>query len=292
MGKPSAPGAVPDFRIPKAAKRARLETPQDLIMPWRDASPPRRMILDSDNHFEVADPAMQNAKFKFAQHVGVDFWLNLGDQYDFNSLSRFDKDPARGFHGLQEEFDSAEGYWKSVCSLAKRVEMIQGNHEFRLYKTLMANPGFFGLKALDDWHTFAQIPSKVVVHPYGTHRQVGMVWGEHGDQIRGGANPWTWAITHRMGRVIVFGHHHKMGYAARTMRNENGDVITREAYAQGHGSMRLWQSYAGTVPQWQHSFTYAEHFTVAGKTHVAVYPIHVQDGVCSFNGKVFNGNRG
>lgn len=282
--------SAPEWVVPRDALRKRLPTPEDLIKPWR-GPPPRRIIVDSDNHHDIADPYHEAAKLKFAQHVKPDLWLNLGDHYDFESVSRFDRDPSRGFPTLQKEFDSSAPYWREVCRVAKAVEFIQGNHEHRLFKTVAANAGFFGLRALDDWHGLAGIPEAVTVHPYGTQRQAGLLWAEHGDQIRGGAYPTRWALDNRGGRAIAFGHTHRLGFQARTVRDERGEVITREAWNTGHGSRPEKQKYAGSVPAWQSGFLYVEHFTIAGRTEIQVHPIRTRGGRFAWDGVVYDGRK-
>lgn len=249
------------------------------------------MLITSDNHFPLHDPHYQNALLKFASDRKLDVFLNLGDHYDFESVSRFDQDPARGLPTLQREFDSSADYWRTVARVAKRAIFVQGNHEHRLARTLAANPGLFGLRALEDWHTLAGIPPKVEVHPYGTHVQVGLVWGEHGDQIRGSAVPARSALAQRGGRAIVFGHWHRLGYWAQTGRDEHGRIVDREAVALGHGSTAQAHGYAGTVPNWQQGFAYAEHYTTAGRPEVRLTLIRVVAGRFVYDGKLYDGRK-
>lgn len=277
-----------EFKVPKEAAGRKLPPPSDLIRPWSGPAP-KSLIVDSDNHYPIADKYAEAAKLKFAADIKPEAWANLGDLYDFCSLSRFDKEPDRVFdaYTLQDEFDSAKAYWKEVCRVAKRVEFILGNHEFRLFKTIMANLGFFNLRALEDWHNLAGIPEKVQIHQYGTQRQIGPVWLEHGDQLKT-TNPANWAIHNRGGRVLVYGHHHKQAFVVKTVRDERGRLGERIVVGQGHGSDTKRQTYVGAAPNWQQGFTYIE--THSGGD-VSVHPIIITNGRFSFGGKVYDGRK-
>jgi predicted phosphodiesterase len=272
--------------IPKEAKLKNLPKPLELVKPW-SGTPPRSMIIDSDDHYGLHNKKFQEAKLKFAEDQGgIDCWFNLGDHYDFGSLSSFLKDP-RLPYSLQDEFDASESYWKRVCSAAQRVEYILGNHEYRLFKTIQANQGFFGLRSLSNWHQLAGIPTKVVVHEYGTLRQIGLVGGEHGDQIRG-QNPVLWAMNNRNWRVTVFGHTHHMGSYYRTCLNERGEIVTREAHNTGYGQDPRTAPWAGAVPNWQPGFLYAEHFRTSTGWDVSIHPIRVSNGKFMFRGRTYS----
>lgn len=280
---------MPDaITVPRDAQRERQKPGPELVLPW-SGPPPRRVLIDSDNHYPHHDPRHQAAKLAFAADVGVDVWFNLGDHYDFNALSTFDHDPEHSTT-LQAEFDAGVEYWHEVCRIAKKVEYLQGNHEHRLYKTIMHNPGLFKLRAMENLHALMGIPDKVKIHPYGTQRQVGLIWGEHGDQIRA-QNPTLWAMNHRAGRVIVFGHTHRVGAYYKTLRSESGAIIRREVWNTGHGScVKTAARWAGTTPAWQHGFLYAEHYEVSrGVWGVNVHPVLSDGGTFSFRGKVYRG---
>ena len=277
------------FRLPKETTRKKLPTPSERVIPWDwSEAPPRRMIVESDNHYCHEDPRFQAAKFEFAARRGCDALFNLGDQHDFTNLSRFDKDPAYANTMWDDVRASNERHWSVAVQIFKVIEMLEGNHDWRIYKAIMANHALFGLPGLADWHMLG-VPEEVTVHAYGTHRQIGHVWGEHGDQVRG-QNPTHFAMQHRGGRVNVFGHSHKPGAYIRVLRGESGKMSRREVYNLGHGqdesTCDLW---AGTVKGWSHSFLYVEHYERDDGWDVNVYPIHTDRGVFSFDGVVYRG---
>ncbi len=284
--------------MPQAPK---LVVPRSLLKPGRLPEPPalihtvshtpKRMIVDTDNHFEIADERWQAAKLEFAYDRACDGWFNLGDNYDFHFLSRFDKDPYRGLQTIQKEFDSAQWYWQAVSKLVGRAHYILGNHEYRLHKMIEANPGLFGLRVFDDFHALAGLPENVKVYPYGSHVRVGNLWGEHGDQIRSAANPCKWALDNRQGLIRAFGHYHMTRSQSLTCLDNDGLRIERSAYNVGHGSDTKYQRYAGTIPSWQMGFLFVEHYTIAGRQHAQVHHVKANQGTFSWEGKVY-GRRG
>jgi len=279
------------------SKLPKLYIPGTLVSPNRLPEPPalirtgsrvpNRMIIDSDNHFEIVDKRWQENKLRFAEDVKVDGWLNLGDNYDFHFLSRFEKDHYRGQITIQKEFDSADWYWKAISKQCKDIHYILGNHEYRLHKLIDLNPGFFGLKALEDFSKLAGLPDNIEVYPYGTHLKIGHVWAEHGDQIRGQANPCKWALDNRSGRIRVFGHYHRTASLAKTELNENGQRIIREAYNVCHGSDERYHRYAGTSKNWQRGFLFVEHFTMAGRLFYTCHHIKSENHSFQWQGRLY-----
>lgn len=278
-----------NFKLPAEATKKKLPPPQERVVPWDwSKPPPRRMIVESDNHYCHEDRRFQAVKFEFAARRGCDTLLNLGDQHDFTNLSRFDKDPAYGNTLWDDVRASNERHWGVAKDIFDDIYFIEGNHDWRIYKSIMANHALFGLPSLMDWHSLG-VPEEVQVYTYGTHLQVGHLWGEHGDQMRG-KNPTHYAMEHRGGRVVAFGHTHKPGAYLRVTRNAAGQMERRECYNLGHGqdesTCDLW---AGTQKGWTHSFLYVEHYETDYGWDVNVYPIHTDRGVFSYDGVVYRG---
>ena len=286
------PKAKAELEIPKAATVRKLEEPPDLARPWGDRPVPPRIMIDSDLHFDVQCPRFEATKLALAADWKPTHWLNLGDGYDFESVSSFTKDPARAGRGLQAEFDAAQPYWREVVRIvgAGNVDFILGNHEERLRKCLAESSGLFHLSVLADFARVAELPDGIVVHPYGTHVQVGPVWGEHGDRTKG-QNPTHWAMQHRTGRVVAFGHTHRIGSYTRTMRGENGRPVTRITINTGHGCDPRSARYAGGAPgtNWQKSCTLVENYVDRyGDLQSSVHQIiAADDGSFSHGGRVY-----
>jgi predicted phosphodiesterase len=277
--------------IPPSLYRQNLK-PQvpERIIPWDWArKPPERIIVDSDTHFEIAHVGFHEAKLEFARDVQANHWFNLGDLYDFAPVSRFGRDWYRKPNHLQEELDSAHWYVDEMLRIVDGADIIEGNHEYRLERMLQVNSGLWGLRALS-LESLTEWPKTVPVrrHPYGSHVQIGHLWGEHGDQMKSSVNPSLWALRNRAGRVTAFGHTHKKWFNMGSYLSDTGEVTRREVHGLGHGSQEKAQAYAGTVKGWAMSFLYVEHYTIAGKLNIQATPITANErGNFVFNGKVY-----
>lgn len=260
------------------------------IFRWRGA-PPRRVVVDSDNHYGHHDESYERVKLAVAKDFRPEAWLNLGDHYDCEAISRFDKDPRRALLGLQSEIDASARYWRTVAGMVDTVAFLLGNHEDRLRKTLATVPGISDVRALD-WHSLAGLPSRVRVYPAGALVQVGAVWGEHGDAVRSlGGNPAAWALRARSVPTVLFGHHHRPSYAFVRELGHDGAVVTREAYGLGYGARDGALDYAGPVPPWPQSFALVEHFRDGPTWRSRVEVVRVEDGVTSWRGRVYRAGK-
>jgi predicted phosphodiesterase len=254
---------------------------------------PIRLICDSDLHYPIHDPAVTRAKFKFAKVFKPDAWINAGDCYDLYSVSSFAKEGVRMHQlgaTLQQEFDSANSYWKQVCDIAENVHFILGNHEGRLMRLIDANQGLFKLKALE-WHTMAGIPEKVQIHKEGSIVNIGGISFMHGDQIGGRfgvKNPTVWAAEN-FAESCIFGHFHSLATTYKTIRRD-GRLKNIVCHMQGHGSITSKQTYAKN-PSWTHSFTAIEFYEVGGKPRFTIHPIPIVEGRFMFGGQLFDGNK-
>lgn len=259
---------------------------------------PRRMFVDSDNHFPIADPLVTAAKLAFVRDVKPDLWVNLGDLLDFWLASRFPKEAKRLFgpYGaqLQEEIDSARPYVEAVCSIVKQAHWIPGNHEQRHERLIDANPSQYGLRALG-WKSILEYPENFVVHPYGTRLKINRapLYCVHGDQIvpERVVAPAMYMLNRRVNQTTLFGHTHKAAEAYRTGYDENREPIVYGAINTGHGSLVSEQTYAGPEPDWQHAFSYVEFYEADGKVRFSVQLIKIIDGRFSWNGTVYDGRR-
>lgn len=254
---------------------------------------PLRGICDSDNHFPIHDPYVQAAKMRFAADFKPDLWMNIGDQYDFHSVSNFPKDPERMFRGaftLQDEFDSANAYWREVCSVTKKdVIFIQGNHEVRLAKQISAVPGLFGLNGLD-FKRLASLPERIQVFQHGKLFQIGQLTFQHGDSIGGrfgSKNPATYVQnTNMAGNSTIFGHYHRSQQVTTTFWDANGPRHVTVT-AQGHGSNVEKAGYVKT-PNWNHGFSVFE-IRKDGFPHVT--NIIIDNGKFSYGGVEYDGRK-
>lgn len=252
-----------------------------------------RIICDGDNHYPVHDPKVQRAKLKFAADIKPDVWVNVGDHYDFFSVSKYDKEPDRR-ETLQDEFDSSVSYWEDVCDVTKGdVHYLQGNHEHRLERLIRDMPGLHNLRGLA-LGKLADLPSRVKWRAYGEDLRLGRLLFMHGDNVGGRfgvASPASWVLSNMPGINVVFGHFHRSEVKLRTARDPDGGARTFVACAQGHGSDVRKAKYDKRCPyqDWQHGFTYIETYRVDGKERFQIHPIVIVDGRFAWNGRVYDG---
>lgn len=293
---------------PDSVAEEEPEEPEKLVLPRgtkppedvpdhnvTDESLPRFLLCDGDVHHPIQDPHVEAAKLAFARDLKPATWVSIGDTYDCWLISRHDKEPDRLFDGparLQQEFDSAQPYWREVCSISERVHYILGNHENRLQRLVGANPGLFGLRALE-WGSIAGLPDKVQVHRYGARLRIGTMTFVHGDRLGGKfgvVHLAHWMLANHGNRNVVFGHHHRQEMKCRTVFDEHGQPHDYVAIAQGHGSLVSEQKYV-SEPNWQHGFTVIEFWTEAGRPRFTAHPIYVVGGKFSFNGRIYDGRK-
>lgn len=268
--------------IPKEAKAKKLPQIPPLIKRWKGA-PPAKLTIDSDNHFPLHHRGFQEAKLQFIEDVKPDVHVTLGDHWDFTNLSRYDRDP-RFSHTLKDEFDSSREYEARVCLAAKRRILVQGNHEARLWKTVMANHAFFGL--LGSIKELARLHEKVEEHQHGTVLQVGHAWLSHGEWTKT-RNPTYWSSTHYDIWLGVHGHWHRPSMYRCMRPGQDGKERRREFYTLGHGQdPRTVAEWAGPFTGWSLGFLFVEQDSTDFYVHEIIAN---KKGEFIFNGKKYKG---
>lgn len=120
-----SPFAVP---IPKTAKI--------------DKSKVKRAVIYGDRHGIMQDEKAVNVLYSIIKDVEPHLIVNIGDDVDCYTISRFDKNPAR-VHDLQAEIDNTRRHLHQIAQLASSADRIwlEGNHEERLRKLVWRLPG-------------------------------------------------------------------------------------------------------------------------------------------------------
>ena len=144
----------------------------------------------------------------------------LGDILDCYSISRFCKRPDR-IRNLQHEIDV---FYKLMRGLKKQIpnteiHYVLGNHENRLEKLVLENPGLFGLKALEPQRLFRLDELGIFYHK--TKVKLNNFIYYHGDAVRKDASYSAKAeyIDHKM-QDGVSGHTHRLGSYYTTYEQE------------------------------------------------------------------------
>jgi len=110
----------------------------------------KHAVIIPDLHVPYHDEKAVSLVEQYIKNTKPDALYQIGDFYDFYSISRFDKDPKR-IDSLQDELDVGYSIWKRFRDAGKpEMEMhyTEGNHEFRLRKYLWRHPGINSLRSL------------------------------------------------------------------------------------------------------------------------------------------------
>lgn len=291
---PDAPPPGVSFVVPKEAQPP--EVPIDSSAVDRADNPGSTLVI-SDIHVPIHDERALASVIAFARDKRPEVIVINGDLLDCWLISSHDKEVDRLFDPgarLQEEFDTARPILEALCATAKRVHFIPGNHENRIGRLVRANPGLFGLRALE-WKALAGFPDKITVHQYGTRLRVGLVNFVHGDRLGGGRfgppkHAASWVLDNQGNRSVVFGHTHRLESRFKTVWDEAGRPHQYVAINGGHLSDVSKQKYV-SEPNWQHGFVFIEGWSQGGKPRFTPSTVPIVDGRFSFDGKVYDGNR-
>lgn len=229
---------------------------------------PERVLLPSDGaiiavvpdmHIPNEDRACVELMMEAFEDVGVTSLIDLGDMYDFFSISRWEKDPTAtvDIGSLADEI-SAGRYFTDWCNkLRDGWFLLEGNHEGRYtslirkiaglrntghtLEKLLKEQGALGAKATllgADW--------RLVLNPDTIF--------EHGHEVRGSLRPKAeyGILDHYPEQTTIIGHTHKIFQAIKTV-HARGNPILRRVYSVGHLSDESKQNYA-IDPRWQQGF--------------------------------------
>lgn len=174
--------------------------------------------------------------------IKPDVVVNLGDQWDFPSLSGYDKGK-RTFVGRSYRADVntglefSERLWEPVKKTKKRLPLriyLEGNHEHRIEKALDLSPemdGTIGFKDLELDRYYDEVVRydgstpgiKEIDGIYYAHYFISGVMG----RPLGGEHP-AYSLYSKLGRSCTAGHIHTLDYCVRTSvdGSKNHNLIT------------------------------------------------------------------
>lgn len=271
------------------------------VAPWVGKFDKKRrgdllVLAGSDFHAQFTD--------KFALKVFIDTAKRMqpqvialnGDVLDLYDLSRFGKDPTTG-RNVQGEINYVKeaifAPLREACPNAQ-IDLIEGNHEWRLIKYLMDQaPGLAGLECLEfgtllDLDKYeinlvarkafrrTQIKSAVRFENYQTYGE-GALLITHGSCT--GSNP-AKAQLEKWGHNGISGHLHR----PFLYTGGNGLTGTKSWYVTGcMARTSLSRMYMETPAGWQNGFCYAE----THNRHAQITPVTFQGGWVSVAGKSY-----
>lgn len=217
------------------------------------------VVIANDFHIPYHDERALALFFAFLRKEKPDWVILNGDFVDFWQISSFDKTPRAGKE-LQEEIKDARAILRKLRrTLPKaRITWIEGNHEFRLRKYLIAHaPELYGLPSLSipDLFGLKQLHIEYVPCQDGASRfvdtfmKVGEVYVGHFAKSAKHGGYAAKALVEEKGVSVIQGHTHRLGAHGRTTVDgrvllgvENLSMCARETSYASH-------------PNWQLGFT-------------------------------------
>lgn len=203
----------------------------------------------------------------------------LGDILDCYSISRFLKDPSRS-RNLQEEIDIFYKYMKMLRKILPNTEIVYilGNHEARLHKLILENPGLYGLKALAPDKLFRLNELNIIFKEKKAVFDNFIFY--HGDVVRKAAGYSAKAEyeDHRM-KSGISGHTHRLSSYFSTYEKEAGQWYENGCLCE------LSPDYLNDPDKanWQQGFTVIDHYDGLNQGT----QILIQDHKFSYGGRLY-----
>ncbi len=218
--------------------------------------------------------AVQNW-IQFLRDTGADAVVLNGDVLDCHSLSSFSKAPDGP--GLRHELELGKRLLAEVRSAvgpAAELAYMEGNHEARLSRRLMENPGLYGLPELN-LENLLELRRVGASHwTYGKVWTLGALTVRHGDRVSAASGATARNELDRGGYDhVIIGHVHRVGWV-----HKRGALRHQQALENGGFFDRAQCEYEPN-PNWQNGFCVA-WVEEGGQGRVAMQPVHVceEDG--------------
>lgn len=243
-------------------------------------------VVLKDGKIGGVDLVTNNAVVSFLEEEGPwDGYINLGDTYDMNVISSHNLNNLRAVRGesVEGQYRAGNAYltqhWKA--SGVKRMEMLEGNHEYRVERYISANPELENLLEVE-----RHLPDFVNWIPFWSRHEiltVGKATFIHGRHITKNHPELT---LRDYGQNVFYGHTHDMVSAA--LRHHGADS-TKLAHSLGCLCEYNQPYLRGGPTKWSQGFA-VFHFWPDGKFNY--FPVHIFDhAFVSPSGKYYDGKR-
>lgn len=242
-----------------------------------------RVLVYSDCHFGIHDPAALVVALKIADEFKPDVIINNGDTLDCHSLSRFKHDP--NAPSIQDERDAWYLFAEALNSVAPKADkfITVGNHDIRFKdvigeKSGLADMSEIGLDSLlyTKQLGYAPICDVVMFNPKGNEDYPdAMMYVFHGESARSHAGSTARYYSDMFaGGSTITGHAHRS--AAYTRRVAGGVIMSYEVGALS----RISPEYT-LYPNWTQSVLtgFIDNDTIAFSNIV------IRNGMTIFNGR-------
>jgi predicted phosphodiesterase len=178
----------------------------------------KRYLVISDLQIPYHHEAAVKNVIKLARREKFDSVLNVGDEIDFQTISRWaEKTPLAYEQTLHRDRELTQSILWDLTENAKEAHIVRSNHTDRLYKTLLKLPGLISLPELQ-YDKFMQFETMgIQFHKTFYEFEKGWILA-HGDEGNTNPNPGITALNlaKKAGKSVVCGHTHKLGLSAYT----------------------------------------------------------------------------
>lgn len=249
-----------------------------------------KIMVCGDLHIPFVDKRLLRLFFSFLDDFKPDRLIIDGDLVDFWEISKFSKVPRWGKH-LRDEIDEVKDLLKEFRQhLPKaQIELIEGNHEFRLRSYLMRQaPELYELEGMSleeqlhllelgiNWHPVKSGAS----HFIDNYIKVGKLYVGHFNSVSQHAGYTAKNIVDKKGISILQGHTHRHGVNVRRFA-DGRQVIGVENFCM----CSLTPDYMAD-PNWQSGWSVVYHKKSSGRFHI--YPLHVINYGVIWNGRFYD----
>jgi predicted phosphodiesterase len=178
----------------------------------------KKYLVISDLQIPYHHEAAVKNVIKLARREKFDSVLNVGDEIDFQTISRWaEKTPLAYEQTLHRDRELTQSILWDLTENAKEAHIVRSNHTDRLYNTLLKVPGLISLPELqyDKFMDFATMG--IQFHKTFYEFEKGWILA-HGDEGNTNPNPGITALNlaKKAGKSVVCGHTHKLGLSAYT----------------------------------------------------------------------------
>ena len=235
-----------------------------------------------DLHIPREDKDCTKLLLKFAKALQPDMLVDKGDLLNFESISKFPKDPENTPTIMQEIIAAREWLYRitEACPKANKI-LILGNHDWRVIKLCWEHPELVGLIDIKKELHLDQLGWKVF--DYGLAFEFRNFVFTHGKIYRKHSAYTAKAMLERYNTSGSSGHTHRTGVSYKT------DYLGTNAWWEGGClcdfklAYEWWQD---PNPNWQHAINVIKFFDKQ-KFHVDQIPIPKQDKFIFYNNKYY-----
>ncbi len=216
----------------------------------RDKSFNARYLICSDMQVPFQfDAAIVNLK-KLVNTFKFDLVMSVGDELDFNTISRWSEGKAESF---EQTLNADRDLCKDILYDLKTDVVSRSNHSDRLYKAVTRIPGLMELPELQ-YEKFMDFKDLGIYYAKKPFEIPGsnfvLCHGDEGTMNRVGGST-AMSIAKRWGKSVIAGHSHRMGYQCHSEAFNGRLERVLEAVEVGHTCRMESMSYIKGYANWQ-----------------------------------------